>query len=298
MTTPDGHESTSALQRVLTEFQGRRLFTMRFKGRVCWTAQNLSLAFGYSDPKHLSREITGAWSQEFEEGQHFEVLKGQKLKEFRGLLELVADGATSSIPGLDPRAPSLTIVFEEGLHKVHLKSETEAGRALREHLASEVMPQLARTGRYDPDAGKALPPPAVTREELSRLLRDVLAEERERIREELRAELTAHAGGSVCLEARLSMVEVKAPLRDLARRLAKVDPVFSRASHCARLHTELRDLLRVSMHLAWANLPMARLGEVRGFVAVRRRAVEDREAHLRAQTEAAEKARQQELFKN
>lgn len=178
MTMRENHglsAESNTLQRVLSEFQGRALVTMCFRGRVCWTLQSLSIALGH-DPKYLSKKLAEEWGKDLPFGTHRDIIKGDDLKEFRRLLELVPLGGNQFLPGLDPRAASLTIVYEPGLHKLLLKSESDVGDAIREHLASDVMPQLARTGRYDPDAGKALAAPSLNTELVIDLAKNIAQE--------------------------------------------------------------------------------------------------------------------------
>ena len=44
------------------------------------------------------------------------------------------------------------MLFESGLHLVLAKTDQPIGRRLRRFLVDEVLPQIARTGAFQPDA--------------------------------------------------------------------------------------------------------------------------------------------------
>ena len=140
-------------------------------------------------------------------------------------------------------------------------------------------------------------PSTLDGEAMALRLREVLvteiARQRMEITADLRRELAANTvGDGVSLGNHTARVEVLLPIRALARRLATVDPSFTRASHCTRIHLNLRDALGLSMHPAWALVPVQRLGEIRAALATKESEVRKREAQLKS---TAREPRQGEL---
>jgi len=123
---------TSALT---TAFGGGSLTSYLFRGRPAWIAADVGAALGY-DPGGF-RACLGTWAEELLDGQDIETIRGEDLREFKGLL----DASVGSTLG---RASHLTILYESGMHVACLKTEKPLGRVLRRHLADEVLPKLIR----------------------------------------------------------------------------------------------------------------------------------------------------------
>jgi prophage antirepressor-like protein len=136
---------SDGLMCITSNFEGRPLSTLTYKGRPAWIAREVGALLGYSHGgKRLANKITGDWSDEFIEGHDFEVLDHNELSIFKELLEL----GTDSVPS---RAPSMVILFESGLHLVLAKTSKPIGQRLRRFIVDEVLPQIVRDGAYLPE---------------------------------------------------------------------------------------------------------------------------------------------------
>jgi prophage antirepressor-like protein len=130
-------------------FENRRLNVLSIGGRPAWIARELGEAIGYAlSGKRLIARIREAWAPEFIEGHDFASLTGGDLAQVKGLVEPDV---------IDPRTPSLLVLFEPGVHLVLTKTSKPLGRTLRRYLVDHVFPQLVRTGRFVPPP--AAPPP-------------------------------------------------------------------------------------------------------------------------------------------
>lgn len=130
----------------LHEFEGQPLVTLTWDGRPCWVARHIGARLGYShDGKRLPNKILGEWSDEFVAGHDYALLQGEDLAAFRTAVS--ASGLGSAQVGRG----SLLVLFESGLHLVLAKTNLPLGKRLRRFLVDEVLPQIARTGRYTPE---------------------------------------------------------------------------------------------------------------------------------------------------
>ena len=128
------------------EFDQHLLTFMQCRSRPCVPARQVGAAIGMSHKgKRLPTMITHEWADEFVEGVDYDRLRGEELAMVRGVLER----GTQDVPL--PGRGSLMVLYESGLHLVLVKSKTDAGRRLRRLLAEEVLPQIARDGRFDPE---------------------------------------------------------------------------------------------------------------------------------------------------
>ena len=96
------------------------------------------------------------WSDEFETGLDYQVMKGKDYKDFKRLNEVS-----------ESNSPSVMLLFEPGVNSVFLKTDKPIGKRLRKFIRSEVLPQINRTGEYSPDREieSSKPTPALTRED-------------------------------------------------------------------------------------------------------------------------------------
>lgn len=132
------------LVRLRGDFEGAPLTTLTLHGRPAWIAREVGAAVGYSHGgKRLANKIGGDWSDEFIEGVDHQVLRGPQL----ALLKDALPPGTESVP---PRASALLVLFESGLHLALTKTNKPVGRRLRRFLVDQVLPQLTRTGRFEP----------------------------------------------------------------------------------------------------------------------------------------------------
>src|SRR5262249_35164831 len=108
-------------------------------------ARHIGALLGYAGHgKRLVNKILGEWNAEFEEGHDYLFLQGEALAAFR------ATASETPTPVSSHARSSLLLLLEPGLHLVLTKTHRPVGVKLRRFLADEVLPQLARTGRYTP----------------------------------------------------------------------------------------------------------------------------------------------------
>ena len=154
----------SKLQAYNHVFEGTEIATIIYRGRPCWVATQVGTAIGYEQEGRRFRDrMLNEWAEEFIDGRDWEILKGDKLREFKEL----AEQSTVRVHGFTSR---LILLYESGLHLSLIKTRKPKGRALRRELADKVLPQLARDGRYDPERmvtpeGKLVDPAADERED-------------------------------------------------------------------------------------------------------------------------------------
>lgn len=136
--------NVGAGQMVRFDFGGSPRAIYSFRGKACMIAAEAGLALGYGENgKLLVTMMRRDWADELIEGRDYEVLTGQNLADFKAVWG-DAEGSSAS------KTNRLTILYEPGLWAVCLLSKKPAGKQLRRQLADEVLPQLARTGRYEP----------------------------------------------------------------------------------------------------------------------------------------------------
>lgn len=165
------------------EFEGEPLVTLTYDGRPAWVARHIGARLGYSHGgKRLPNKILGEWADEFIEGQDYAFLTGEELEAFKGL----AAGGPGEVPANTRRG--LLILFETGLHLALVKTQRPIGKRLRRFLVDQVLPQLVRTGAYQPTPSVpetaivlvTLPPPRPTLSERRELRLARQADTRER----------------------------------------------------------------------------------------------------------------------
>jgi prophage antirepressor-like protein len=139
-------------------FDDHRVTTVTYQGRPAWIAREVGVALGYAQGgKRFASRITGEWAGEFVDGKDCAVLSGREAV----LLHRAAGlEGTEPVPLRSNRG--VLVLFESGLYLALAKTEKEAGIRFRRFLVDEVLPQLARTGRYTPPT----PAPAPPRQEL------------------------------------------------------------------------------------------------------------------------------------
>ena len=136
----------NTLIQLTSDFEGKTLTTLTYKGRPAWVARQIGVALGYANHgKRLVNRITGEWSEEFIRDRDYAVLTGEELAAFKAM------AAGGPVPVSSRTNRGLLILFESGLHLVLAKTSKPVGRRLRRFLVDEVLPQIARDGRYDPD---------------------------------------------------------------------------------------------------------------------------------------------------
>lgn len=132
---------TTAITLFQTEFEGRKLTTLTYKGRPCWLAGQVGALLGYENPSRFVEKLAADWSDEAVRGCDFDLVEHSDLDHLK---RLVPDSVGS-------HARSVVVIYESGLHLALLRSRKSVGRRLRRFLATEVLPQLVRSGEYSPD---------------------------------------------------------------------------------------------------------------------------------------------------
>lgn len=127
------------------EFEGKPLTTLTYKDKYCWLAMEVGDALGYSKSgKSLPSKIGHEWKNEFIKDHDYVVVKGPELVDIKRLLEVNPDnGFTYS--------QHVMLLFEPGVYMVCQKTRKPTGMRLRRFLASEVLNQIARDGKYLPE---------------------------------------------------------------------------------------------------------------------------------------------------
>jgi len=135
----------NALAAFTHDFEGSPLVTLNYDGRPAWPARHIGTRLGYSHGgKRLPNKILGEWKDDFIEGKDYAILAGEELAAFKKLTG--ASGVVS------PNANSgLLILFESGLWMVLVKTGRPVGQRLRRFLVEQVLPQIGRTGAFDPE---------------------------------------------------------------------------------------------------------------------------------------------------
>lgn len=137
-------------------FEGKPLPFFTLDGKLATLARHLGARLGYArSGERLVTNVMGDWASEFIEGKHWVRLAGEDLAAF----QKAYGRPTASVGG---SASSLIVLLEPGIHLVLLKTNKPAGVRLRDFLATEVLPQLLRTGQFTPPTddseGKEEPP--------------------------------------------------------------------------------------------------------------------------------------------
>lgn len=127
------------------DFERSKLTVIRYLGRPAFVARHVGVALGYShNGKRFASKLTADWADEFIEGTDFAYVTGDALAALKELGE-----RTETVPSKANRG--LMVLFESGLHLALAKTHMPAGRRLRRFLVDDVLPQIARDGRYAPD---------------------------------------------------------------------------------------------------------------------------------------------------
>ena len=112
------------------QFEGHDVAMIELEGAPFWSARQIAEALEYSRADRLVSRISEEWSTELVEHTDYLVLRGEALAALK-----------AAAPGLvAPRAPTLLLLTESGVHLVALLSRQPAAARLRRWLASEVLP--------------------------------------------------------------------------------------------------------------------------------------------------------------
>ena len=138
------------LVQLESDFEGKPLITLAHDGHPAWVARQVGTALGYANNgKRLVNKITTDWAEEFIPERDYTVLSGSALAAFK------AAAKGGPVPVSSRANRSLIVLFESGLHLVLAKTTKPVGERLRRFLVDEVLPQIVRDGRYDPERAVA-----------------------------------------------------------------------------------------------------------------------------------------------
>jgi prophage antirepressor-like protein len=127
------------------KFEGAPLPVYEVDGKPHWIAKQVGAALGYGkDGGNLVTCVTRDWKGELVEGYEILTLKGEKLRDFKRLVRLDEESSLG-------RTSSIMLLSEKGLYKVLMLTRKPAGDRMRDWLAAEVLPQIARDGHFAPD---------------------------------------------------------------------------------------------------------------------------------------------------
>lgn len=127
------------------DFEGRPLTVVTYKGKPAYIAKEFGARLGYArNGGKLSDMITGKWGKFFVSGEHYIVLRGKELSDFKNLFEAIT-------PGVFTRVSNLMLIFKPGMYKVALKSGKPEVEPLIDFFVNHVIPQMEVDGRYDPN---------------------------------------------------------------------------------------------------------------------------------------------------
>jgi len=153
------------------DFRGHPVRRLTFRDELAFVAREVGAALGYEEAgKRFASKVTGDWSNELKEGVHWHRVKGEELRRLKAALRLGAGpvptrlGAAPVPSGTPPagldaapvpsdalaRVPEVILLTEQGLNLALMRSGQPIAAEFRNWLASEVVPAIARTGRYDP----------------------------------------------------------------------------------------------------------------------------------------------------
>lgn len=166
---------------LIRQFEGHPVTVVEFKGQQIFFVDEIAAAIGYSRAVNLTNLLRGEWGDEAEEGEEYIVLTNGDIRAVIDLRRMTTgDTRSQSRRG---GARKLTVLTEQGVHLVCLKTEKPAGKRLRRWLAREVLPQLRSAGSYAVDpapqpapAPEPKPDPGyVSHERFVRIMADILA---------------------------------------------------------------------------------------------------------------------------
>lgn len=268
---------------VTRTFEGAPLPFVLYHGQLAVPCKALGRRMDYArGGARLVQHVVRDWAREFHEGTHWVRLTGEELAHLKTACGL----DTESVP---TSTPELVLLLEPGIHLVLLKTSRPIGERIRAFLASEVMPELLRTGRYAGKPGEGVasaeePPPTESVPSVAFALhlhqapiRPSLAEMRERrlagqltlsqrkfeaewLRETVRL---MHAAGRIDDDTRLAY-EVAACEIALGEELPELRPVVNERWYSPRQMAEL-----AGVSLSTVGLAISRLG-IRGAAGLAR----------------------------
>jgi len=125
------------------DFEGTKLTAYPFQGQYVFLAREVCTALGYTAATKLGDLIRTKWANEFVEGKDFVLVEGEALAELKSRL------TTQQGVSEPDRSPRLLLITKEGVNLACLKTRKTLGIKMRRWLASDVLPSLEATGKYE-----------------------------------------------------------------------------------------------------------------------------------------------------
>lgn len=126
-------------------FEGQRLTVIAYRDRRAFLAIEIGRILGYGQfGRDLVRQMNDEWAAEIRAPEHKAVLLGEELAAFKASPANLGGDS----PQVDPRAPSVTLLTEQGLYRVLMLTGKPVGIRLRDWLDSDALPKIAATGGY------------------------------------------------------------------------------------------------------------------------------------------------------
>ena len=125
---------------LIKNFQGKDIHTFLWNDRICFIANEVVEVLEYADSTKTIQDCIKR--AEFEVGFEYEVLKGDKLKEFATTTDVAANNVISK------KARAVTIFYEDGLYGFLQYTDKPIGVRFRKWIRREVIPDIRKTGSY------------------------------------------------------------------------------------------------------------------------------------------------------
>lgn len=141
------HPHGNALVRLTATFEGQAIATIDWDNVLLFLPQQIGASLEFADPGRFVKKLN---EYGLEEGRHTVRFTNGNLATLKAAL---------GPDVIDPRTPSLVLLTEAGLYRALMRSRAKNAEPFQEWLASEVLPQLRKTGSYALTQ-PALPSPA------------------------------------------------------------------------------------------------------------------------------------------
>jgi prophage antirepressor-like protein len=150
------HGPGNALARLTATFEGSTVTAIEYSGQPMMMAQEVGKVLGFSDATRFTSALA---EYALIEGKHFVKLVGPELAAFKAAMP----------DTVNAQARHLVLLTEAGLYRALMRSRAPRAEDFQEWLASELLPQLRKTGTYT----FAVPPEQIEAE--TRAMRDYIS---------------------------------------------------------------------------------------------------------------------------
>jgi len=122
--------------QIMQTYAGHELATLEYDGEPVWLASQVGEALGYVDNKSIARAVRRNWSEDFEAGVEFHLLRGDELAAVKVAAGPVAIPATAS---------SVMVLTQAGVDAVLQLSGAIRGDVLAHYLVRALELQTGET---------------------------------------------------------------------------------------------------------------------------------------------------------